>query len=212
MAQSVQVKTVRDWHESLIDYIISNPGATLRLKAQVFGVSMSWLSILENSDSFKEAMKARRDEHFDNLSRDLVDKLGATADMLIEEINERLQKDGTSAIPFNTLKDTADMALKHLGFGAKGFGAVGGHQSAGNITNNTIIVNDKAALAEARAAMQAARNGQAFTVIEQNAQGEVEFTNLETSDVLRSSSSEEQEQVTAELPGEDVEQSKDVPE
>lgn len=201
MAQSVQVKTVRDWHESLIDYIIANPGATLRVKAQVFGVSMSWLSILENSDSFKEAMKARRDEHFENLSNGIVEKLGATADMLIEEINSRLQKDGSQAIPFNTLKDTADMALKHLGFGAKGFGAVGGHQSAGVINNNTIVVQDKAALAEARAAMAAARSGQAFTLIEENEKGEVEFKNLN-----------EQEQVTTELSGEDVEQPKDVSE
>lgn len=150
MAQSVQVKTVRDWHESLIEYIIANPGASLRIKAQVFGVSMSWLSILENSDSFKEKMKLRRDEHFTNLSQGITQKLEATANMLIEEINDRLQKDSSQAIPFNTLKDTADMALKHLGFGAKGFGDL---QQAGVINNNTVIVQDREALREAREMM-----------------------------------------------------------
>lgn len=163
MAQSVQVKTVRDWHESLIDYIISNPGATLRVKAQVFGVSMSWLSIVENSDSFKEAMRLRRDEHFNNLSTGIVGKLEATADMLIEEINHRIQTDSSSAIPFNSLRDTADMALKHLGFGAKGQGGV---QQAGIINNNTVIVQDREALREAREMMAAKRAEATQEVIE----------------------------------------------
>lgn len=163
MAQSVQVKTVRDWHESLIDYIISNPGATLRVKAQVFGVSMSWLSIVENSDSFKEAMRLRRDEHFNNLSTGIVGKLEATADMLIEEINHRIQTDSSSAIPFNSLRDTADMALKHLGFGAKGQGGV---QQAGIINNNTVIVQDREALREAREMMAAKRAEATREVIE----------------------------------------------
>lgn len=163
MAQSVQVKTVRDWHESLIDYIISNPGATLRVKAQVFGVSMSWLSIVENSDSFKEAMRLRRDEHFNNLSTGIVGKLEATADMLIEEINHRIQTDSSSAIPFNSLRDTADMALKHLGFGAKGGSGV---QQAGIINNNTVIVQDREALREAREMMAAKRAEATREVIE----------------------------------------------
>lgn len=164
MAQSVQVKNVRDWHESLIDYIIANPGVSLRVKAQVFGVSMSWLSIVENSDSFKEAMRLRRDEHFNNLSTGIVGKLEATADMLIEEINHRIQSDGSGAIPFNSLRDTADMALKHLGFGAKGPGSAS--QQAGIINNNTVIVQDREALREAREMMAMKRAEATREVIE----------------------------------------------
>lgn len=204
MAQSVQVKTVRDWHESLIDFIIANPGATLRIKAQVFGVSMSWLSIVENSDSFKEAMRLRRDEHFNNLSTGIVGKLEATADMLIEEINHRIQTDASSAIPFNSLRDTADMALKHLGFGAKGQGGV---QQAGIINNNTVIVQDREALREARE-MMAAKRAEATIEATKEVIEDFQTVNLE----IQNSEFETEEKELEEFEILDAPQSTDLPE
>jgi hypothetical protein len=149
MAQSVQVKSLNDWHVALMDFIIANPSANLRVKAQVFGVSQSWLSIVENSDSFREAMKARQNEHFGNVSRGIVAKLEATADIALEEINRRMEVDAGAAISINSLKDISAMALTHLGFGKKD----DPRQSASTINNNTVIIQDRESLKEARAMM-----------------------------------------------------------
>lgn len=159
MAASLQVKELNEWHNALIDYIIANPTASLRLKARQFNVSISWLSIVENSDAFKEKMKARQDAHFENVSIGVVRKLEAVADTVLDEINFRLDKDNGASIPLAQLKELGDMALKNLGFGNK-FGPRLPNEPnplGSSTTNNTIIVADRESLKDARAMMESLR-------------------------------------------------------
>lgn len=195
MAASVQVKTVNDWHVALMDFIIANPSANLRVKAQVFGVTQSWISIVENSDSFREAMKKRQDEHFGNVSKGIVAKLEATADIALEEINRRMEVDAGAAISINSLKDISAMALTHLGFGKRDDPRVSS-QSASIINNNTVIVQDREALREARA-MMAKRRDEINETLDLAESVEEVLTNGSLDGSLEEVRSEESEELNA---------------
>lgn len=143
-----QVTKLKNWHEELVNFDLMHPSASLRMKAAHFNVSMSWISIVQNSDAYREYRAQRRDEHFGNVSQAVIDKLEALADISVSEINERIHRD--KDIPLAHLTEVAEMALGKLGFGQKA-------TNNGIVTNNNIIVADKEALEEARKRMRASQ-------------------------------------------------------
>lgn len=151
----VQIKSVRNWHDDLIEFILMHPSADLRIKARHFEVSMSWISIVENSDAFKEKLASRRQEHFQNVSNNVVQKLEALADLCVDEMASRIDKQ--TDVPLSTLKEVGESALKMLGFGQPKSGPATSH------TTN-ILIADKEALAEARARMAQVK-GQSAPVV-----------------------------------------------
>lgn len=116
MAESKQVKHVRWWHEAVVDWELENPGLTMNECASYFDVSPSYLSILRNSDAYKEYAERRRREHNSNVSETIIQKTEKLAKIAVDVLTERIDSE-RKTILLGGVKDTAEMALKSLGFG-----------------------------------------------------------------------------------------------
>lgn len=149
MSASASIQKVSPWHEQLIDFMLAQPRAGLKETSEYFGVSMAWLSTVKNSDAFREQWAKRRESHSSAVSVTLVQRVEALAEVALETMTERLEREGAS-IGLSTLREVSETALKSLGFGNRD-----GNLRANTInatTNNTMIVVDRDTLARARAA------------------------------------------------------------
>jgi hypothetical protein len=119
VAASAQIKKVSPWHERLADALIARPDVSMGELAKEFGVTPAWLSTVKNSDAFQEFFRRRSDAHSNQLLHDVRDRAIGAADQAIEEIQKRLDQNG-SVMPFDSLLETADVMLKRAGFGSSG--------------------------------------------------------------------------------------------
>lgn len=148
LADSSQLAEVsKPWHEELANFMIQNPGATQAAIAKHFGKSVSWISIVKNSDAFQDYYNARRSEVNALADATLVDKLEGLAEMGVEALIGKLEDHFTGDTPLSldALKEVSDMALGKLGFGAK---MNGGGLNTGD--NTTVVIADMNALEAAR--------------------------------------------------------------
>jgi hypothetical protein len=144
---ATNITQIKPWHESLADWYIQNPTASNRQTAKFFNVSEQWVSIVKNSDGFKELMKNRREAHRDLVSVSVINKVEALAEQAIDELADQM---GRKDLPVEHVKDIAAMSLKAMGFGGdRGGGAA--------VTNNVNVVVDRDALLEARAKLISSR-------------------------------------------------------
>jgi hypothetical protein len=63
MAESVQIVSVSHKHAAFADAMLADPTKTKTQLAKEFGVSLSWFSIVTNSDAFREYFDQRRKDH-----------------------------------------------------------------------------------------------------------------------------------------------------
>jgi len=151
-------KSIGWWHEALADWMLLNPDQNLKDAALLFKVSVNYIYMLKNSDSFKEYWAFRRAKQLEGVGEKSVDQLGglgdklsAVADMALDQILEQLAanaKTGIDLIDHDELRSTADMALKKLGYGLPA--------APGSAVQNTQVnvVIDSKLLAEAREKMK----------------------------------------------------------
>ena len=141
---------IKGIHEAFADYILINPGCTLRQVGAHFGYSPAWICTVMNSDMFKAYFVKRRAEVSAMVAEDLPTKLQAAGHLATERIMEVLS---TSSDP-DTLIDAFDKVLNRCGYApnAKG-GQQGGQQAA--VINNVFYLN-KGELADARQKLLAA--------------------------------------------------------
>jgi hypothetical protein len=145
---SVQIKHTRPWHEALLEFILANPRASGVEIALYFNVTEAWVSTVKNSDAFQELWAKRRGEHFSRVSSSIAEKVTALAEVTVDTLTDEIEKSKRKGeLKIETLKETADMALKALGFGAKGVQSP--LASTINIQQNNFSV-DKETLARAR--------------------------------------------------------------
>lgn len=116
MSRSVQIKKVNWWHERFSDWLIANPSKTLGEAAKEFGVTLPWLSSVKNSDAFVDFHAERSLAHSKAVSLTIAEKTRAVAEMALDAVGERLEKEATT-LPFDTLLETADTMLKRAGYG-----------------------------------------------------------------------------------------------
>lgn len=150
---SIQLKNgVRNWHEDLLEFLLVNPRASLQEISFHFNATPSWISIVRNSDAFKELYAKRRQEHFDRVSITVTDRVTALADVTIDALTVKMEKHiAADTATIDQLKEVGDMALKALGFGAKTNTNVQIHAPS---TQTNVFV-DKATLERAREARRA---------------------------------------------------------
>lgn len=85
------IKAVSYSHDGIIDIIIANPFVHGKELAAMTGYSEAWLSIIRNSDAFKERLAERKAEIIDpHLTASIEDKLDAVAHRSLERLMEKL--------------------------------------------------------------------------------------------------------------------------
>lgn len=84
----VQIQSISHRHKAIADWLLSHPQVkNLELLAEHIGVSRSWLSIVMNSDVFKEYFEKRRQEW----EKGLFQEIGSLQLQVAKQAYERLQ-------------------------------------------------------------------------------------------------------------------------
>ena len=118
MAQSIQIKSVRPWHEQIVDYMLQNPHLTQGQCALFFNKTEAWLSSVINSDLFREYKSRRFSDHHENVSHSVIERVSGLAGLSLEVLHERIEKEKED-IPLGIVLDSATLMLKSMGFGPK---------------------------------------------------------------------------------------------
>ena len=115
---ATQIKKVSWWHESILDWELENPDKNLGECAREFRVSETWLSIIRNSDVYREYAALRRKDHNENVSKSIIERVEDVADLSLEVLHERIEKE-RETIGLKIVTQTCELALKSLGFGQR---------------------------------------------------------------------------------------------
>lgn len=123
-------------HEAFADYMLINPGATLRELSGYFGYSVAWCCTVMNTDMFKAYLAERRKEINIQVAEDLPAKLVAAGHLATERIIEVIEKTDDPDL----LVDAFDKVMHRLGYAPKATAPVG---SPVNVQNNNVFFLSK---------------------------------------------------------------------
>jgi len=122
------LQKIRFTHDAVIDEIIVNPSIAQGELAARFGYSQTWMSIIINSDAFKERLEARKAELVDpKIKASVEERLEAISLRSLEKIMDRLDRPGDG------IKTLELVAIAKLGVGDKNL-------SRGPQINNSLYV------------------------------------------------------------------------
>lgn len=117
MAESVQIKSVSWRHEALADLMITKPYATLGEIAKELGFTLSWVSIVKNSDAFKDYWTLRRRVHADAVTSGIKEKAAALAEMSLDILIEATEAGiASNSISASEARDNLELVTKRFGF------------------------------------------------------------------------------------------------
>lgn len=86
-----QIATVRYTHDAMIDTIIACPEVSGKELAAIFGYSQTWISIIINSDAFKERLTERKANIVDpRLAASVDERINGAAIKALDKIIDRL--------------------------------------------------------------------------------------------------------------------------
>ena len=102
--------------------MIADPRLSGREAAARFGVSPVWISIVKNSPIFRAEFEKRRERICQTFEERIVGKATAVAELSLEIMSERIERDG-DIMPLGQLIKSTSFAAKLLGYGpGKGLG------------------------------------------------------------------------------------------
>ena len=111
----VQLSRVRYTHDAMIDLIIAQPAITQNELAKHFDYSVSWVSIVLNSDAFQARLAQRKADLVDPyLVATIDEKLRAVASKSLDIVLEKLNN---PALPFDDAITAVQTATKAMGMG-----------------------------------------------------------------------------------------------
>jgi hypothetical protein len=111
-----EIKKVRYTHDAMVDQIIANPSISQNELAFVFDRTPAWISIIVNSDSFKERLAERKDEVVDPLLRTtLEERIRGVVDLSLEVLQEKLRATKNPNIAIRVMEH----GTRALGYGAR---------------------------------------------------------------------------------------------
>lgn len=117
----VGVQKLKVWHEMVAEYMLLNPTATQIEIAAHFDVTPVGLSYVTNSDMFKMFFRKRKKNMEDTVDQSAMErlrgKLGGLAERTLDVLDEKIQAERAN-LGIEAVRETADMALKALGFSA----------------------------------------------------------------------------------------------
>lgn len=127
MAETNSLQKMSHMHEAILDFMVANPLVKKGKIAQQFGVTPTWLSIIINSDAFKDKLAKRHDEFFGSAVVPLREKMIGIVDCALDRLSDKVElMESQEALA------TADTLLHRLGFApnTKVNGQVPGGQGA----------------------------------------------------------------------------------
>jgi hypothetical protein len=98
------------------------------------GVTQSYLSVVINSDAFRDYFNARRAEHNGSVSKSIIERVEELAGTTLEVLNERIAAE-RKTVGLSAVSDAAEIALKALGFGAQKQNNGNGNFQQNNVQN-----------------------------------------------------------------------------
>lgn len=138
-APRTELQSISHVHEAVMNWMIANPQLSMAECARQFGYTQSWLSTMVHSNLFQARLKEKQDHVFANLAGTLNEKLAAGADIGVTKLIEKLE---TSEDP-KFIKETTNMMLDKLGFGAATKVAGAGQVNAGPVQNNFYMASQE---------------------------------------------------------------------
>lgn len=106
----------RWWYEAISDWMIANPGGKLGDCALALNKAQSTISMIVNSQLFKDYHAQRRQAFREQHDEAIVAKTTKVAELGLDLILERMTTK-RDAIPLGVVKDLTDSALSRLGYG-----------------------------------------------------------------------------------------------
>lgn len=111
-----QIQKVRFTHDAVIDQIIMQPEVSQRELARTWGFTEAWMSIIINSDAFKERLAERKAEFVDPIIRaSLNERLDSLAQRSLDKLLDRLE--GRDPLSPGAVKTIELVAIAKLGVG-----------------------------------------------------------------------------------------------
>lgn len=99
-------------HELMMDWILENPGGTLKQMGAYFDYSPSWLSTVMHTDAFKAYAAERMKDVHATVTADIPARMRALAEISIEKMTEVMLK----AEDADTIKDGFDKVMARYGY------------------------------------------------------------------------------------------------
>lgn len=143
-------------HELFGDWILANPGGTLREMGAHFGYSPAWISMVLNSDMFKAYMAERLKDVHAAVTQDIPTMLRGTAALAIERMNEVLENTDDPDL----IVEAFDKVLHRYGYAPNSRASPAAATQF--IQQNNVFYLDREQLAEARRALEAAHKPEAL--------------------------------------------------
>lgn len=143
------------WYEALIDLLIANPEMLQSERARRLGRTQAWVSMIENSDSFKERYALRRANHSSRVSQLVEDKLHNVTNLALDKLKDALE---TKDIKPEFALDATDTLLQRLGYTGKSEKAAA-PQPSGPMIIQVVNPVSPSVLKEAQTAIRANEEG-----------------------------------------------------
>lgn len=112
------------WYMAIIEWMIDNPDGNLGDCARELNVTQAWLSCIIHSDAFIARRAECEKEHFLGVSHSVIEKMEGVVTLASDAIMERIEH-RADEMSTRDLRETADMALKALGFSSNHLNANG---------------------------------------------------------------------------------------
>lgn len=110
---NVQIVSMKAKHHAIIDRLIVEPTIKLSHLAAEIGVTQPWLSVVMQSDIFKEEYAKRRAEHNAGVRERIIDKQLKITEKALNKLDDILDSDD---VEDRLVLDTAERTSKLLGF------------------------------------------------------------------------------------------------
>lgn len=113
----VQIASISHRHEAIVDWLLTHPEErNLQALANHMNLSRSWLSIVMNSDVFKEYYERRRIEYNATLAGEIVDRQHRVTAKALTKLEQILDDDELDP---RLVLDVANKTAERLGYGTK---------------------------------------------------------------------------------------------
>lgn len=133
-------------HSDIARFLLENPTLPLGAVAAHFGYTQPWLSSIIHSGAFRAHMAELQGAADDVVVLDVPARLRGVASSALDKLGEQLAfavGDGAaSRVDRQFVRETADMALKALGYGRPANGAPTASQPSNVIYADRVVINE----------------------------------------------------------------------